>query len=245
MLTIVGAGRIGHALAAMAAAEGMDHAVVRRGEGVPDAAGPIVVCTRNDDIEAAIASIPRPDDLVFVQNGALLPWLAARGLGQCTQGLLYFAVPVVRAPPEAGSTSLFFGRHAFTLAYLLGRGGLPARVLDSEGDLRNEITVKLLWASIFGALGDRDQETVLASAARREEVGALVAELLPVCAGSLGSTLQSEEVSDRILAYSVNLGSWRASVKEWSWRNGWLVAEAARLNLPTPNHTALLARLGR
>lgn len=50
-------------------------------------AGPIVVCTRNDDLQAVVDATPaeRRGDLVFTQNGMLQPWLDARGLGDNTQ----------------------------------------------------------------------------------------------------------------------------------------------------------------
>lgn len=244
MLTVVGAGRIGGALYDLAVAQGVDAVLLRRGDAIPDVAGPVVVCTRNDDVATVVAASPRPDDLCFVQNGALFPWLREAGLEKNTQGLLYFAVASVGATPEAGGESLFFGRHAATLVYLLTRAGLPARALDSEGELVDEITIKLLWASIFGLMGDLHRETALASAARREEVVAFVAELLPVCRAGLGATVSDDEVARRLLAYSLSIGSWRASVKEWRWRNGWLVAEAARQGLAIPLHDGACARIG-
>ena len=59
-----------------------------------------------------------------------------------------------------------------------------------------------------------------------------------------GATIDAEEVTRRILAYSVTLGSWRARVKEWRWRNGWLVRVAAEAGLALPIHNAACARLG-
>lgn len=54
---IVGGGRVGQALADMGAGADL---VVRRGEAVPADApsGPIVVCTRNDDLQAVVDSTP-------------------------------------------------------------------------------------------------------------------------------------------------------------------------------------------
>jgi hypothetical protein len=244
MIHVVGAGRIGTALHGMAVAQGGAGAWVRRGDPLPSAPGPVVVCTRNDDLPGVVAAAPDPSALVFVQNGAVLPWLRDRGLGENTQGLLYFAVPHVGAPPDPGAPSLFFGPHAPAVVSLLTAAGLPARVLPSAQELANEVAVKLLWAAVFGLLGDLHRETVLASAARREEVAALVAELVPVCAVGLGSTVSAGEGTARVLAYSLALGSWRASVKEWPWRNGWLVRTAAEAGLALPNHAAACARLG-
>lgn len=45
------------------------------------------VCTRNDDLDQVVAATPvaRRKDLVFLQNGMLMPWLKAQGLEDNTQ----------------------------------------------------------------------------------------------------------------------------------------------------------------
>ena len=57
-------------------------------------AGPIYVCTRNDDLASVIEKTPssRRPDLVFLQNGMLGPFLKGYGLDKNTQALIYFAV---------------------------------------------------------------------------------------------------------------------------------------------------------
>lgn len=57
------------------------------------AQGPIWVCTTNDGLDGVLAMTPpaRRPDLIFVQNGMLLPWLVSNGLGGNTQVLLYMA----------------------------------------------------------------------------------------------------------------------------------------------------------
>ena len=55
---IVGGGRVGKALNDMGSG---DDLLVKRGEPVPlDFEGPIMVCTRNDDLEAVLQSTPQP-----------------------------------------------------------------------------------------------------------------------------------------------------------------------------------------
>jgi hypothetical protein len=56
-------------------------------------AGPVWVCTTNDGLDAVLEQTPpgRRRDLVFVQNGLLLPWLRRNGLQHNTQVLLYMA----------------------------------------------------------------------------------------------------------------------------------------------------------
>ncbi|PRQ50350.1 hypothetical protein RchiOBHm_Chr2g0132221 [Rosa chinensis] len=55
---IVGAGRVGKALNDMGNG---DDLLVKRGEPMPlDFEGPLMVCTRNDDVKAVLESTPRP-----------------------------------------------------------------------------------------------------------------------------------------------------------------------------------------
>ena len=51
------------------------------------------MCTTNDGLDAVLEQTPpsRRRDLVFVQNGLLLPWLRRNGLQHNTQVLLYMA----------------------------------------------------------------------------------------------------------------------------------------------------------
>lgn len=54
---IVGGGRVGRALQDLGNG---DDVLVKRGEPVPvDFAGPILVCTRNDDLEAVLEATPK------------------------------------------------------------------------------------------------------------------------------------------------------------------------------------------
>ncbi|MCD9560550.1 hypothetical protein HAX54_019249, partial [Datura stramonium] len=88
---IVGGGRVGRALQDLGNG---DDVLVKRGEPVPsDFAGPILVCTRNDDLEAVLEATPKSrwSDLVFFQNGMLEPWFQNKGLGDADQVLAYFA----------------------------------------------------------------------------------------------------------------------------------------------------------
>ena len=52
--------------------------------------GPIYICTRNDDLDAIILKTPadRREDLVFLQNGMLTPYLEKKGLITNTAGKL-------------------------------------------------------------------------------------------------------------------------------------------------------------
>ena len=59
-------------------------------------------------LKDVVANTPedRREDLVFLQNGMLQPWLDAQGLGDNTQALIYFAVAKLGDKPTDGITSL-------------------------------------------------------------------------------------------------------------------------------------------
>ena len=73
---------------------------MRRGDPFPEhiKEGPIYVCTRNNVLDDIVAMTPeeRRQDLVFMQNGMLEPWLASKGLEDNTQCLIYMAVRVIQ-----------------------------------------------------------------------------------------------------------------------------------------------------
>lgn len=70
--------------------------------------GPIYVATRNNDLQAIIDKTPKDmrQDLVFLQNGVLTNFLDSNGLGENTQGLIYFAVSKIGEKPIDGVTNL-------------------------------------------------------------------------------------------------------------------------------------------
>lgn len=124
-VVVVGGGRVGQALLSMGPPTSGD-LLLRRGEALqPGApAGPILVCTRNDDLDGVLDATPRSRwqgaffhhqptlppsklllraklmmeraaDLVLFQNGMLDPWLESKGLTGASQVLAYFAVSKV------------------------------------------------------------------------------------------------------------------------------------------------------
>ena len=90
-----------------------------------NASGPIYVCTRNDDLLDVLNKTPkkRREDLVFLQNGILEPFLNEHGLHDNTQGLIYFAISKRGETPIDGKTDLnpegiFFNRPLIILINL-------------------------------------------------------------------------------------------------------------------------------
>lgn len=55
--------------------------------------GPLWVCTTNDALQDVLQATPASQtrDLVFVQNGMLLPWLSQHNLQHNTRVLLYMS----------------------------------------------------------------------------------------------------------------------------------------------------------
>lgn len=250
MWTIIGAGRIGGALKALAEARHRPIRVLGRADdwhGLDEPAGaPILVCTRNDDLPAVLARVPpaRRCDLVFVQNGMLRPWLAAQGLQGATRGLLFFAVQTRGAAIEPGPPSPFCGRLANDIVGELSALGVPAEEVDERQFAAWELE-KLLWNCVFGLLCQAHNCTVGEALARHpQEIADLTAELLPVGARALGLRVDSRAVLRRLLDYSAAIAHNRAAVKEWPWRNGWFVAEAARQNTALPLHARLCQMAG-
>ena len=247
---IVGGGRIGGALAARARDQGQRAVVLGRHDdwSVLDApAGPpILVCTRNDDLDAVLARVPvqRHADLVFVQNGMIRPWLATHGLSNATRGLLFFAVQTRGAPMDLGPPSPFHGPHAAQIVAQLLAIGVPAEVVTPADFAALELE-KLLWNCIFGLLCQAYQQTVgEVLDAHLDEVTALHHELLAVGQAALGLTLDAEAVLARLVAYSRAILSNRAAVREWPWRSGWFVAEATRQGRALPVHARLCVLAG-
>jgi ketopantoate reductase len=246
-LDILGAGRVGLALAA-AARPVADVLLVDRTSGwerLADRAGvPLVVTPRNDDLPSALDRVPaaRLPDLVLVQNGMLRTFLRARGLTRVSRGILFFAVAKRGDPIVAGAPSPFTGPRAAAVVQVLETAGVPARVVDGPAFAEVELE-KLLWNSIFGLLGEVLQEPVEVSA-ERSEVAELVYELAPLAEAELGVRPDREAMITRMRAYARSIPGFQAGTKEWAWRGGWFVDAASRAGVALPLHTSLALRRG-
>ena len=224
---IVGGGRVGQALADMGVAGDV---VMKRGDPFPSepAVGPIFVCTRNDALEGVIDATPeaRRKDLVFLQNGMLQPFLDARGLGDNTQALVYFAVAKLGEAPTDGITDVnpegltaANGVHAEALAARLRSANLACHVLDDDA-FRGSMFEAHLDMRVHGggaahpgaAVGDVESE-------HRDEVVALIEELLKGSAAEFGVAFEAG-ATERLLAYARAVAHFPTAVKELEWRNG-------------------------
>ncbi|KXZ51723.1 hypothetical protein GPECTOR_11g170 [Gonium pectorale] len=217
--TIVGGGRVGQAIADMGSGSDV---VVGRGQRVEGPPGPIVVCTRNDDLQAVVdATAPeRRQDLVFIQNGMLQPWLDARGLGENTQVLVYFAVAKKGDKPTDGKTDVnpegltaAYGKHAQAVADRLHSAGLSCKVLG-KADFQRAMLEKLVWISAFMLVGAKHKATVgQVEVEHKGEMAALISELCAAGAAELGVGLAGGEV-ERLLAYARSVAHFPTAVKE-------------------------------
>ncbi|CAI0420978.1 unnamed protein product [Linum tenue] len=239
---IVGGGRVGQALQGMGT--GQDY-IVKRGDPVPaDFEGPILVCTRNDDLEAVLEATPKSrwSDLVFFQNGMLEPWLESKGLGDSAgQVLAYFAVAKLGESPTDGKTdtnpeglTAAYGKWAPAVAERLLAGGLSCKVLDKEA-FQKQMLEKLIWISAFMLVGARHPGATVGYVEKdfRLEVSSLIKELASAAAAEKNIVFD-ENIEERLCAYARAVAHFPTAVKE---------AIAGGKPDPCPLHTAWLKEI--
>ncbi|KAI3777716.1 hypothetical protein L1987_47518 [Smallanthus sonchifolius] len=252
---IVGGGRVGKALLEMGGGEDL---LVKRGEPVPiDFPGPILVCTRNDDLDAVLECTPqsRWSDLVFFQNGMLEPWFQSKGLGDADQVLAYFAVSKLGEPPVDGITdtnpeglTAAFGKWGSAVADRLHAGGLSCKILEKE-PFQKQMLEKLIWICAFMLVGARYPGATVGDVEKdkRFEVVSLIGELATAAMAEKGIDFEVG-IELRLLAYARAVSHFPTAVKEFKWRNGWfysLSEKAIAQGKPDPCrlHTAWLKEL--
>lgn len=226
-MIVIGQGRVGQALCALDPS-GV-HPIDRENgwEQLENekAGRPIVVATRNDDLPAVLAKVPksRHADLVLVQNGMLRPWLREAGLDGVTRGILFFAVPTRGAPAQSGGESPFWGPHAAALCTWMRAHGLAAREVSASEFATTELE-KLSWNCVFGLLGQALELSVGELVQQQPQaLKALSCELLQIGAKALNVEIDVAALCASMARYAQSIPSYRASVKEWRWRNGWFV----------------------
>lgn len=151
--------------------------------------GLIYVATTNDALPDVLAITPPAlhANLVFLQNGMLLPWLHRHNLVQNTQVLLYMSASDAGEVRD-GKQTVVSGRHAAIICATLQEGGLHCREVGWP-DYQSRMVVKLLWASVFWALSAALGGLPVGQIVQRypHHVQSLVAELLPLATGYLSS----------------------------------------------------------
>jgi len=253
---IIGAGRVGQALADMGGGADL---VLKRGDKFPaDApAGPIIVCTRNDVLDDVVFGIPpgRWADLVFLQNGVLQPWLEEKGLQNCTQMLAYFAVAKLGENPTDGVTELnpegltsATGKWAQAMADRLHSADLSCHVLSKE-DYEVRMFEKLIWICSFMIVGASHGGCSVGevAASHRGELSDIIGELAGIATSTSGVAFPAGLV-DRLVAYGNSVAHFPTAMKEFEWRNGFFYkisqkALSAGGEDPAPFHSKLLFQL--
>jgi len=254
---IVGGGRIGSLLADLGV-EG--DTVLRRGDAFPEApaAGPIYVTTRNNDLAGVIEATPphRREDLVFMQNGMLLKFLAEQGLSANTQVLLYLAVAKLGESPIDGITEFnpegltaATGKWSEAFAARLAKGELKCRALDGDA-YTAAMLEKHVWICSFMLTGALNGGVTVGEVGElhTEQLRAIVDELCAAGEAALGVKLPDGAFA-RLAAYGCSVAHFPTAVKEFEWRNGWFyeISAAALADGrpdPMPLHTAGLKELG-
>mmetsp|Transcript_24935 Transcript_24935/g.78971 ORF Transcript_24935/g.78971 Transcript_24935/m.78971 type:complete len:440 (-) Transcript_24935:367-1686(-) len=253
---IIGGGRVGRALEAMGSG---DDVVVKRGEPIPaGSTGPIFVCTRNDSLQGIVDACPpeRREDLVFLQNGMLDPWLQSIGLGAATQVLVYFAVAKLGEAPTDGITNMnpegltaATGKWAEAAAARFKAGGLSCKVLD-KASFDPSMYEKLIWICAFMLVGARHPGATVGDVEAKHtgEVTQLINELAAAATAEAGVEF-GPQLAERLCAYARSVAHFPTAVKELEWRNGFFhslstKAEAAGKPDPCPTHTAWLKEVG-
>ncbi|CAN4088613.1 unnamed protein product [Withania somnifera] len=257
---VVGGGRVGRALQDLGNG---DDVLVKRGESVPiDFSGPILVCTRNDDLEATPKfSLERFG--VFPEM--LEPWFQSKGLGDADQVLAYFAVSKLGEPPTDEKTdtnpeglTAAYGKWASSVAARLHAGGLSCKVLEKER-FEKQMLEKLIWICAFMLVGARHPGATVGDVEKEyrsewvltrsllSDVSTNYCELAAAAAAEKGLVFE-DAVEDRLCAYSRAVAHFPTAVKECKWRNGWfysLSGKAITEGKPNsyPLHTAWLKEL--
>jgi hypothetical protein len=206
-----------------------------------------MLTVRNDQLGQVLQKIPdhRKDDLVFIQNGAIRDWLLEHALGGCTRGILYFGVPSIGAAIQPGGVSPFCGPHARKMTHWLTSLDLKAQTMDWARFSASELE-KIAWLCAFGLLCDRHDATVAKVLDHHQEsLEALVEEIRQVGRAAMSVDLPLDYLMKRLTDYSRTIPQWRASVKEWSWRNGWIDQTAIRYRVDTPVHRQLVQEIGK
>jgi len=234
---IVGDGRIGAMLADFGQRRGFDDIIIRRGDMIPElqAGGqlvrmPIYVCTRNDELDAVLAQTPRErwEDLVFLQDGQLEPFLQRNGLYDTTRAVLWLVAMRKGGKPVDGITSeapegltTVSGKWSGALQMRLGTGGLTSSIVNDR-DLRRNMLERLIFLAVFHLVGAVHGGLSIGDVAKRhqEEVCALIRELATFCRFTLSVALKTG-LEDRLLDYARRVEFLPTALEDFEWRNGY------------------------
>ncbi|MEN0061897.1 MAG: hypothetical protein AAGA48_07070 [Myxococcota bacterium] len=248
IVSIIGAGRIGTALASRAEAAGQPVALITRTEGwdrLSTREGPILVAVRNDGLADVVARTPeaRRADLVFLQNGAIRDRLAQLGVPDADRGLIYFLVAQRGGPVVGGQKSVFTGRHAAMVEHWFTSLGLAAEAVPREAFADWEWE-KHVWIAAHGVLCPALDATVgEIGTTHRGHLDTLVEEWAALGIAEWNVRTPPPALVERLVMYSAEISDYKPSFKAYEDRNGWFIAVAAKHGLPADRHVAWLERV--
>ena len=244
---VIGNGRIGYTIANISSQHTVQILERHTLGTVPLLDGPICVCTRNDDLDIILQYIPtdRYHDLIFVQNGMLETWLKENRCESTTRAVLYFAVSKKRDAPVDGKRTVVMGPHAHFFQELLTQSSIACTIVDAE-QYKKEVMEKFVWNCTFGVLSAYFQCSVGTVIEKHSDSFLrLATEQISLCTHEMHIELSKEEATSmlkRLAEYSLSIYDYQGALKEWSWRNGWLVARDPN---PESYHNILLASIQR
>ncbi|KAI0561247.1 hypothetical protein FGB62_89g16 [Gracilaria domingensis] len=121
----------------------------------------ILVCGRTNTLETLTQACPYSlrENLVFFQNGDIIPLLSKLGVDKCSKVVLYVGVPSRNAAPQDGVTpqspdglTVATGKWASNVADRFRSMGLTCGVVDEDTFLVSYYE-KLVWLSAFNIVG--------------------------------------------------------------------------------------------
>lgn len=245
-MQMIGAGRIGTSLKRRAQERGMQLDLIGRQGGDFERTGPLLVATRNDDLPAVLERVPteRHADLVFLQNGWLWTWLERVGLADNGRGLLYFAATERDGTIDPGTTSWFTGPHADAVAAWFNALDLEAAAVDRASFAEVELE-KLAWLCVFGPLCQVHGCTVGEAIDQHAEQLTTLCHELARFGEVVGVHVPPAALEAGLVRYSRTIPTYRASVKEWAWRNGAVLDVLEEAGIRSPLQRELTDRARR
>lgn len=249
-MMVIGAGRVGTSLKRRSEEHGIGVELLERGDwdAIEDGpqGDPIVVATRNDDLLDVIERVPswRRHDLVLIQNGLIRALVQNNHLTGATRGLLYFAATERGGEIDAGAPSWFSGAHGLTMARWFAMIGLRARAVDWAQFTSKEFE-KVAWLCAMGPLCEKHDATVgEVATTHRRELEDQLGELGLFGRLVFNVDLPHPSLVERVVDYSLTIPGYRASVKEWKWRNGGVLRILLDRGVKLAKHTQLLLDTG-
>lgn len=219
---VIGLGRLGDFFS-----RGLGVRGYGRGDSLASVAGPTMVCVRVTDLDSLLPQLPErvKRHLIFVQNGFYDPILQSHGIEEATKMVVYFAVSQKGLPPEDPGMSVVVGKYSEAVISALRPLGIQVSQRP-QSQWRALAHEKILWLSIMGLLSELYNLSAADLVSQKAgEFAALTAELGQLCQDKLSCEFDGglRGLNERLLHYTGSLGEYKTVVKEFDYRNGYLL----------------------